>query len=566
MLGLPLKYPQGNRGPGMRTRVVLLVVLVAATTLVAGCLGGVGPDADSASAPGEDVEDADPGWARRALMQGSGHNHTRPDHHQGLSTSNFELQAFDPAVTDHDGETTGAYFCQDARQHEGQRYTVAESLGRDVAFTLIDISDPDEPVKVGELVMPNANTYDIALTPDLEHVVLGTSVFDSGPDGTGSLAPQAGQALGQDIPTPQWRNFCTGETQPVPGMPSQAPYYAGVALVDIKTPSEPRIVDFRSMPLLGGHSVRTAEIDGQELVLTSVFDYGRETSYYALFEVAETLDRGRLDLVTTYNYDVAEEPVDAPDKHLADRKFGAHDGFLAEHPVTGDTLAYLAYGPHGLILLDIDDPLQPEVLGRWHNWSAHVGPAGGHMDGHYAHDVRPAPTTWEGRHYTILAEECHTPPPHTPTCFIALLDTTDPADPEFVSYWTFPEMVEWDHIYQFSLHHNDVDWESRTMFVAGLHGGVWAVDISEPDASKRLPSIGAYVPAKNSPEPPTGEPSLVGQLAHDSLAGLDDRPTVMDVEVTGDGSVVAWGSNSGMYALDFDASNPAPAAPAWPVD
>ena len=128
-----------------------------------------------------------------------------------------------------------------------------------------------------------------------------------------------------------------------------------------------------------------------------------------------------------------------------------------------------------------------------------------------------------------------------------MLDTTDPANPVEVSRWTMPVEPDWaGGGLQFSTHYVDV--LNRTMFVTNYHGGMWAVDLTDPATPR---TVGIFVPDRVSPQPYGG-----------AAAGPGVEDVVVDHAL---GLLTVWDNAGGIYQLHFDQSDPAPAAVEWPV-
>lgn len=520
-----------------------LAAVLALGILLAGCLAGVeAPDGADPSA-----SSADPTrWAADALPHGDDHDHGDRDHHRNLSTDNFEVVGYDPLITDHHGSTAGGYFCGATGSDGDRRLAVVHGWMNDVAFVVVDVTDPEDPRKIGELVMPHANVYELDIGPDMRYVALGTSVYDAGTDQNASASSPLADAY--------FRNACTGEVTRLPDVAANAPYYSGVVLVDLQDPTAPEILDYRPLPLLGGHSVRFQEIDEEPIIIATVWSPTRPDSYYAFLGLRETPAAGTgLELLSTYRYTGPEPPGTDPLRGM-----GAHDGFIREHPGTGRHLAFLAYGSLGLVVVDVEDPTDPQLVGRWDDWQQ-VG-QGAAQVGHFSHQPLPMDVLWDGRHYTFLGEECLSPPADAPSCYVAVLDTTDPADPRYVGSWTLPEMVQWDQSLQFSIHHVAV--QHRTLFVTTVHGGMWAVDVSTPEALREMPTVGVFVPDRDSPAPPEGHRSLVMDAYTQGYGPVRSSPVVGDVHA-GDGTLTVFDVKSGLYEVRFDASDPATTVPPW---
>lgn len=545
----------------MRTRLVLLVGLVAATAVVAGCLDEGSPEADSASAPG-DVQDVDPDWALQALPADDDHDHTDPDQHRNRTTPNFEVVGYDPLITDYHGETSGDYLCGATDGNGDRRLSVVASWGSDVAFVLVDTTDPEDPKKVGEFVMQNTNVYDVDISPDLQHVVLGTAPYDAGPDdpGEGQASNPASSNLealqeAEAEPRLTFRNACTGETQSLVGLPSQAGYTSGAVLVDIGDPSNPYVEDFQPLPYRGGHSVTVAETGNRTLAVTSTGGTPYALSYYSFFEIAEMPAGSHLQPLSRYQYDPAGHEPRGTDSQSQLAGYGAHDATIKEHPKTGETLAWLANGQRGLVILDIEDPANPELVGHWANWEALDGDQ--RIAARFAHGATPIDTTWDGRHYTFVGEECPTRPEDAPTCQVIALETTDPANPELVGHWTLPHEVPWDKQLRWSIHYLAV--QDRTLFASTYHGGLWAIDVSSHEKIQEMPAVGVFLPTHESPKPVEEPHRSAGASYYVGSLALEGAPTVMDLDSNPDGTITVNDVTSGLYTVRFDESNPAPA-------
>lgn len=529
----------------MRFVSAVLAAIMVVSPVMAGCLSDAGTSGDASSrragsrAAPVAAEFIPNDWFELALPQGSDHNHRDIKQHQNLSTANFEILGFEPLITDYYGKTAGDYFCGDVKEKEGRRLSVVHSWGSDVAFVLADVTDPRNPQKLGELVMANTQVYDVALTPDFNYVVLSTSPFDSGPDNPGSEEV--------DAVSLSWRDACTGEEKSLRGPESGLPYSSGVVLVDISNVRNPTVVDFRQLPVIGSHSVQVSAVKGQTFVTVSVDNAVSTASYYVFFEIRPTPAGGKLLPISVYSY----IPENA---NRASPYVGVHmDGVVALHPPTGKRLAYLAYRQVGLVMVDMDNPSSPVFLSRWQPFPVGI------------HSVLPLPETWDGRHYTILGEECSGPSRGNPSCLIYVVDTTNPREPILVGAWTLPIKVEWRQGLQFSMHYYAV--ANRTLFVTTYHGGLWAVDLSSPLAIETMPSIGVFLPDRESPKP-VGRPirSVAGQTLFTAVGtNIDDRPTLLDVVAMSDGVLVTWDAQGGLYTVRFDASNPAPPPVPWKI-
>jgi hypothetical protein len=228
-----------------------------------------------------------------------------------------------------------------------------------------------------------------------------------------------------------------------------------------------------------------------------------------------------------------------------------HDGYIHKHPITGKWYGYLAYGSSGLVIIDLTDPKNPTFVSHWEDWSKFGKAAPGSQT--FVHEALPMDEVWDGKHYTFIGEECGGRRAETPTCLIVTLDTTDPKNPKFVGGWTLPvETGGWNGA-MFSPHYLAV--QNRTLFITMYHAGVWAVDVSTEDGLRKMPSVGVYLPDKESPKP-------VGKR----VPPYDFYPVVLDTLPLKDGSMIVYDGFTGLYVVRFDATQPAPSPEPWPLN
>jgi hypothetical protein len=532
-------------------------LLIAFLLFAAGCVGPAGGGADSKQARlragGHDPKlQIGAGWAEAVFPVGD-HNHRNWSQHKGLSTPNFKLIGHNPLTTDYHGKSAGGYFCGDVRESNGRRLSVVHSWVSDVAFVISDVTDPTNPQKIGELVMANTHVYDIALTPDMKWVLASTSPGTQalGNDPSGGEMGTAKYEPGSIF----FRDACTGQETPVKGPEQGLPYASGVVLIDINNPRNPAIADFRFIPMTGGHSVRVETKDGKDLILISVTSglpvTGNPTGYYYtasywLMDFLDTAAGRKMEFLSQYQFPAKSTPVP-----MLKVPSSLHDGFLQKHPITGQWLAYLGAGDSGIAILNVDDPRMPKLIGTWSDFKV-FGEGAPTIP--FVHEAQPITGLWDGHHYTFIGEECGARK-QTPTCLVAMLDTTDPTKITFVSGWTLPFQVEWNGGggggAVFSLHY--VAIQNRTLFITVYHAGVWAIDLSTPESIKKMPSVGVFMPDILPPKG-TVYPNHVYHWT----------PVVLDALPISDGNMIVYDGTSGLYVVKFDATNPAPPPTPWP--
>jgi len=515
----------------------LAIALV--TAAFAGCLGST-DDEQTPTEPstGEDeIPPEDVKWAEKALPDGENHDHTSREGHRGLSTENFDLLGFDPLITEYHNATSGDYFCGEVAADGEQDLAVTHGFGNDVAFVVADVSNPDQPEKLGELVLEYSHTYDVSVTPDGQYVALAISGADTGPD-------DGPAGLATDTPTTIEATYETrcGETVDMQ-FPAEGPYQSGVLLVDISDPASPEITDYEPQPAYGPHSIFATEVDDTYHILASTTNLEHQASYFTFFGIESTPAGGQLVQQAEYT---AQQPADSWQGDQPPLTNGHIDGWIQQHPVTNATVAYLANWNGGMHVVELSDT-GVERLAIWNNYD---DTAGDQMTGQ-VHGTYPLETTWDGKHYTFAGQEVTNRPAERPSGEVIMFDTTDPANPEPVARWTLPDDVSYNSL-MFSTHYFTV--VDQTLFVSNYHGGVWAVDAS-PEAGPELPTEGVFVPDRTSPQPPDR-----------NRTSFDWTPTVLDVLALPSGDLVLWDATSGIYTVGFDESVDVPSPDPWTAD
>lgn len=546
--------------------------LLAAALLFAGCLSNGGPHK-----PADVSFHAE--WSQLALPFGDDHDHANAAQHSGLTTPNFEVLGHDPLISEYYGQNAGGYICGDARATpDGRRIAAVESRSN-VGFALADVTDPAAPYWLGELVMENTYVYDLAVVPDGQHVVLVTR--QSTLDGVGNIPPFAPddahrRAAETDAPPRMtWDTPCaepievpvrrpTGSTIGAASPEDAVPRPMSILLVDISDPALPTIID--QHPLLGfGHSVYSTVLDGRSWLLVTTLGPAASPAPatgevgltgFELYDIVDTPLGARLEFLSTYRPPSGANPL--PSNPATGRN--GHDGWLAKHPGTGQTLAYLVGGDL-FTILDVQDPRMPTVVGTW----SEGGPGREGFSG-VLHSVVPLADLRDGRHYTIVGPEWGGHPLDHPSGIVWVLDTTDPANIREVAAWTLPHEVEWSGTYMFSNHYYGI--VNDTLLVSMYHGGIWAVDLSpalypqdtEPEAPAGsippaapfvlLPSVGVFMPIDEAADP---------------AVEVRWTPNSQEVLTFDDGTMVTFDSWSGLWTFKFDAATLAPAPEPWPI-
>lgn len=193
-------------------------------------------------------------------------------------------------------------------------YALVAGYQGDLAFAIVDISDPAAPIPVSAF-LGGGNPRTARFSDDGNYVFFGC-------ESPGGLAG----AVGLD---------CEGERTPGGGD-------AGVVVVDVHDKEAPTFVDFLATG--GAHNIFVTSVNGIDHVFTS-----------AVTILAFDREAGSLK-------QVAEVP-------------GTHDATVARHPGTGDMLLFT--GTSELAIYNVNDPANPEPVyeaenADWIGWHDQV--------------------------------------------------------------------------------------------------------------------------------------------------------------------------------------------------
>jgi hypothetical protein len=548
-------------------RAILAVILLSAA-LLAGCSSPPSTPSPSLANPVPD-----PDWAVRALYGDADPEDTDhvPDHdhadrlfHANRSTPNFELLGHDPLLSEYFRASAGGSYCGDVGSGGPRRLAVVHGFQTDVALTVIDVTDAGKPTMLGELVLPFSFTYDVAIFKDSKYALLAGNPdlrLDRPPTMLGASAYGPDGVAFQ----PMWRDRC-GNLSPMRSAVTYLPYGYSAILVDLTDPAAPAVADFYEYPAgRNVHSISTAMIDGVRYVATSglgalpctlpnvsgnpvpnpvpcepqVPRFGNALSHFDFLTVEETAAGARLVPYGVY-LPTDQTHLDPSVLYLSN---GHTDATIEKHPVSNQTLAYLADWDGGLHIVRLDGVGQTTPLS---SWGAAPGGDPTQMKGHI-HSVVPVDGLRDGKHLLVVGQEVIGRPEGRPSGQVAILDVTNPAVPERVAKWTLPVDVQWGPNLgeMFSTHYPIL--VNDTLFTAMYHAGVWAADFSDPSRVD-MPSVGVYLP--------TEEPA--GEVFHKGPA-----PEVLEVLSLGGNDLLVFDGMSGVYTLRWHGVSPLvpPAAP-----
>ena len=347
----------------------------------------------------------------------------------------------------------------------------------------------DDPKLVGTLEREGLVPIDVHVSQDGKYAVI------------------AGHADPRFAP-PSAANACTG----TPMLNVCTPFVpAGVQLIDVSDETKPtQVAGWRSAPS-GAHTAKVVKQGDTYYVYLASYGLsyaGRLASHVQILEVRET-PRG-----------VELAPVSAffasrmSSNEGAERVF-VHDIFIADHPSVG-ALMYVSYWDGGVVLVDVNDPASPKEIAVWDDFD---GVAYGNV-----HFARPVGMIGD-RHVSYAAPE-YGSAEHAGEAYV--LDTTDPAAPKLLAKWALPGNPVNDGNYRFSPHNFD-PLGTRVVY-AHYHGGVWVLDLADPEA----PAVLGYA----FPTVPEGTPAF---------HAAEDAPNVWAAVWAQDGTIWASDIGTGLY-------------------
>ncbi|MHB8606313.1 MAG: LVIVD repeat-containing protein [Thermoplasmatota archaeon] len=469
----------------------LVVVLALVASFIAGCLA---PHAPSAS-PGEP-----PAGTYDAIEAAIGtpingtHDHTDGS----LHTHHYNLDRVAIANGYGDGVTppNGAAYAETAVKNG---YAYLTRYGPDSGLVIFDVHDIEHPKQVGSIRLDEGFEPDIEVSDDGNWAFWETQRFPITP------------------------------TTPSPDPGANAPH--GVDIIDIHDKAHPKWAGFYPVPPDGPHSITYANIGGRNILFLSIYAFA-----YA-YENVEVPNAQRLEITELV------PPSDATGSAVCSRgssrdcvagaaglaslkllatyrepgATGApglfpHDVSVSVHPVTGKTLAYVAYWNVGVVTLDVSDPANPQHVNTYTDF----GPAKYRS----IHMVRIFPEKIDGKVVGVVQPEIGGAPD---TGYLTFFDDTDPAHPSYISSWKLPGNLTSQGL-RFSPHYFDLS-EGRVA-IANYHAGLWVIDVHDA-ANLGHPRSVAFAEMSSS-RPPFG----IGPLTFEE--GAFDAWWVGDHVVAGD--------------------------------
>ncbi|MFO1533943.1 MAG: LVIVD repeat-containing protein, partial [Thermoplasmatota archaeon] len=170
----------------------------------------------------------------------------------------------------------------------------------------------------------------------------------------------------------------------------------------------------------------------------------------------------------------------------------------------------------GMVSLDVTDPAHPKELSKFTDF----GPAKYRA----IHMCRAFPELTAGKQISVCEPEIGGA---QDTGYMTFLDTTDPAHPAKISWWTLPAQDPPLGVrdLDFSPHNFDV-WDGK-LVLAHYHAGVWVIDVHDQENLKAPKTVGFYMPAKPRADLPDQvlQPDVWGVQQKDGYLYASDMAT-----------------------------------------
>lgn len=331
--------------------------------------------------------------------------------------------------------------------------------GVEQGLVIFDVADIEKPRAVGYLRLNAGFEADIEVSDD----------------GNWAFWETQRAYLGVPPPTP--------DPMDPTGAGGVAPH--GVHVIDISDKANPRWVSFTPIAPDGPHSITYAEINGRHIVFASTYSFFYVNAPNVAVPGVQRLVILELDtsLPTPALVQIAEyiDPDSAEEVMATGEKF-PHDVSFQVHPITNQSIAYVAYWDLGIVMLDMADPANPVKIGQADDF----GPAP-YGDIHMA---RPFPHLIGGRHVTVSEPEISGQPD---TGYMTFFDTSDPANPLYISSWKIPgnstQGAAGGGPHYFDAAHG-------RLIVSHYGAGFWAVDVHDEQNLLKPRTVGyAFVQA-----------------------------------------------------------------------
>lgn len=387
------------------------------------------------------------------------------------------------------------------------RQSVDGSFG---GFTIVDIRNASAPRFEGEFL--GLGSADIEVNEEQTLAFLAT----------------------QRNEPPQIAGSILGAQDPTAGLPR------GIYVVDIEQKDAPTLDSFVPLPVNGPHTITWFRHpgDGQQYLATCTYDLITEPGTGALVGTVPVTQRVLLHrvvqqsgspatLVPVGQFTIAEQ---AP----AGKLYLPHDTRVQVHPTyegQDRLLLYIAYWDKGLRILDITEPVAPQMtqIGQATDFSPST------LSNLHLAQPFDEPIGDAERHVTVTQPEI--PQVDGETGQLTFFDTTDPTAPEKLGRWTLPPGDQGQlgvTGFDFSPHNFDL-WDGKVA-IGHFHAGVWVIDASDEANLLDPKSVGFYMPAKHREASPARQPNVWGVFVQ---------------EVGGEPLLFAIDEATGLYILRY---------------
>lgn len=321
--------------------------------------------------------------------------------------------------------------------------------GPEQGLVIFDVHDVEHPVQVGSIALDAGFEPDIEVSDDGHWAFWETQRFPTSAQGPNVMEP------GANLPH-------------------------GIHIVDISDKAHPRWAGFTPITPDGPHSITYANVSGRHIVFASTYAFAYAYEQVAVpgqqrLVILELDDSGPVAQLKTLAEYVDPEAQEANVYPSSGEKF-PHDVAFQVHPITHQALAYVAYWDLGVVLLDVTDPAHPTKVGQ----AKDFGPAP-YADVHMG---RPFPELIDGRHVTVAEPEISGQPD---SGYFTFFDTTDPANPAYISSWKLPgdspsDATGGPHYF---------DAAQGRVALSHYAGGFWVIDVHDA-ANLQHPRTTAY--------------------------------------------------------------------------
>lgn len=400
----------------------LIWALVAGAVAIAGC---VAPPAQMPNdAEGADAESYDAIEAAIGEPVEAGHDHTDPALHQG--SYNLELVKLLNGEAGRTPQRTESYV-ETAVKGD---YAYLTRTGPDQGLIIFDVRDAPNATQVGYIKLEAGFEADVEISDDGRWAFWETQRFPTSAETPSLVEPGAN-------------------------------LHRGVHIVDISDKTAPKWAGYSPTTPDGPHSITYANISGRHILFQSVYAFA-----YAYAD-AEVPMQQRL-IISELDTTLPVATLRTLAEYVEPGATGGpglfpHDVSIYRHPMTNQTLAYIAYWDVGVVILDVSEPAAPKKIGV----VADFGPASYRA----MHMARQFPEVIDGRVVLVAEPEIGA---EEDSGYVTFHDVTDPTSPSYISAWLLPGNLTSEGG---SLGPHYFDVADGRVALASYHAGFWVIDV-----------------------------------------------------------------------------------------